>query len=78
MLIGEVSRRSGIPAPTIRFYEEQQLVIKTTRALLPALRSRIAAMHPHDLPELLVLAVEDGAPAYLEWVRREAGHTPTG
>jgi periplasmic divalent cation tolerance protein len=58
--------------------EERQVMIKTTRALLPAVRSRIAATHPYDLPELLVLAVEDGAPAYLEWVRRETGNSPTG
>ena len=32
MLIGEVARRSGIPAHTIRFYETQQLVSSPARA----------------------------------------------
>ena len=32
MLIGEVAERSGIPAHTIRFYEEQRLVSKPVRA----------------------------------------------
>src|SRR5688572_18827173 len=32
MLIGEVARRSGVPAPTIRFYEEQKLVSRAARS----------------------------------------------
>jgi periplasmic divalent cation tolerance protein len=48
---------------------ERQLVIKTTRERLPAVRERLAALHSYELPELIVLAVSDGSPAYLEWVR---------
>ena len=32
MLIGEVARRSGIPTHTIRFYEEEKLVSRPSRA----------------------------------------------
>jgi periplasmic divalent cation tolerance protein len=51
---------------------EQQLVIKTARARLAALEEQLAQLHPYDLPELLVLNVEDGDPAYLSWVLTEA------
>jgi periplasmic divalent cation tolerance protein len=54
---------------------EHQLVIKTVRARLAAVRERIAQLHPYDLPELLVVAVEDGDPAYLSWLQAEADPT---
>jgi periplasmic divalent cation tolerance protein len=47
---------------------ERQVVIKTVRALLPALAARLGALHPYDLPEFLVLDVEGGE-AYLRWIR---------
>ena len=51
--------------------EESQLVIKTTRGALEALEARIGALHPYEVPEFLVLAVDDGGRRYLEWVRTE-------
>ena len=50
---------------------EQQLIIKTTRGRVPALQSRLAALHPYELPEFLVLAVADSSSAYFEWVGTE-------
>src|SRR5262249_52557588 len=47
---------------------ERQLVIKTTRDRLPALEARVKALHSYELPELIVLSVEGGSQAYLEWV----------
>lgn len=47
---------------------ERQLVIKTTRAAVPALKAAIAELHPYDVPELLILGVADGAESYLEWI----------
>ena len=47
---------------------EALLVIKTERRLVPELKVRLPELHPYDVPELLVLPVEDGLPAYLEWV----------
>ena len=44
---------------------ELQLLIKTRRARLPALREWIAAHHPYEVPELLALAIEGGGAAYL-------------
>ncbi|MCD9030446.1 divalent-cation tolerance protein CutA [Luteimonas sp. Y-2-2-4F] len=51
--------------------EEVQLLIKTTRARLPALRDRLAELHPYEVPELIACEVAGGLPAYLDWIARE-------
>lgn len=51
---------------------EQQLVIKTTAASLPALEARIRQLHPYDLPEFLILR-PGGSEAYLRWVGESVG-----
>jgi periplasmic divalent cation tolerance protein len=48
---------------------ERQLVIKTTAARLPDLERRLQEMHPYDLPEFLVIPVDQGGADYLKWVR---------
>jgi periplasmic divalent cation tolerance protein len=52
---------------------ERQLVIKTTRGRLDALRERLHELHTHDVPEFLVLSVEDGSSAYLHWMSESTG-----
>ncbi len=52
---------------------EALLVLKTERRLVPALKERLPALHPYDVPELLVLPVEDGLAAYLAWIRDSLG-----
>ena len=47
---------------------EQQLVIKTTPARVPALEARLRDLHPYEVPEFLVLPVSAGSDAYLRWV----------
>ena len=54
---------------------EWQVVIKTTRTRLDALRSRLHGLHPYDVPEFLVLAVREGSDAYLRWIS-ESVHGP--
>lgn len=49
---------------------ERQVVIKTTRARLPEVKARVAALHSYELPELLVLPIAGDA-AYGEWVSAE-------
>jgi periplasmic divalent cation tolerance protein len=46
---------------------ERQVVIKTTRASLAALQTRLRALHPYELPEFMVLSAEASAP-YAAWV----------
>lgn len=55
--------------------EECAATIKTTRARWPALRARVLQLHPYQVPELVLLAVEDGHAPYLAWVETSA--TPT-
>jgi periplasmic divalent cation tolerance protein len=47
---------------------EELLVCKTTLDRVEALAARIAAIHPYDLPEVLVLDVTAGSGPYLDWV----------
>jgi periplasmic divalent cation tolerance protein len=49
--------------------DEVPLLVKTTAARWPALRERLRALHPYDVPEMLVLPAADGWPDYLAWVR---------
>jgi periplasmic divalent cation tolerance protein len=51
--------------------DEVPLLVKTTAARWPALRERLRAIHPYDVPEMLVLRSTDGWPGYLDWVRSE-------
>jgi periplasmic divalent cation tolerance protein len=48
---------------------EALLVIKTRAERYPALQQRVLELHPYSVPEVLALAVEAGAPAYLLWVQ---------
>jgi len=48
---------------------ERQVLVKTVRDKVPMLKARLAALHPYDVPELLVLPVAEGGEAYLAWVR---------
>ena len=50
---------------------EVLLLMKTRMELMPALKVRIAELHPYEVPEVLVLPVTDVADAYGQWVRRE-------
>jgi periplasmic divalent cation tolerance protein len=52
---------------------EHQLVIKTARARIPALRQRLHELHPYEVPEFIVLAVAEGSEGYLRWVRDSVG-----
>ena len=52
---------------TVEREAERQLVIKTTRERLPQVEARLRALHPYELPELIVLSAEAGE-AYGAWV----------
>ncbi len=47
---------------------EYQVIVKTTAVRLDELQARICELHPYEVPELLVLRVEGGDEAYLNWV----------
>lgn len=53
---------------TVEREPERQLVIKTTRARAQEVETRVRELHPYELPEFLVVAVDSGSAAYLDWV----------
>ena len=56
---------------------EVVVILKTTADARAGLLRKAKQIHPYDVPELLVLPVEDGDADYLAWVAREtAGGTP--
>ncbi len=50
---------------------EYQLLIKASAARKAALMERLTELHPYEVPELLVLNVDDGLPAYLQWLKTD-------
>jgi periplasmic divalent cation tolerance protein len=44
------------------------LLIKTHVEKLAALEAALLRLHPYDVPEFLVLAVDQGSEAYLKWL----------
>ncbi len=50
---------------------EVPLIIKTTRAAFPALQAAITELHPYEVPEIIALPIEQGLPAYLNWLLTE-------
>jgi len=47
---------------------ERLLVIKSSRALFPALKTALEKAHSYETPEALALPVLDGAANYLSWL----------
>ena len=51
--------------------EEQLLIVKTTRERFDALRERIVALHPYELPEVIALDVTAAHAPYLAWIEAQ-------
>jgi periplasmic divalent cation tolerance protein len=69
-----VNRLSGVTSTYFwdgRLQDDAEilLIIKTTAARQAELAARLKALHPYELPELVVLPVTGGNEAYLQWVR---------
>jgi len=47
---------------------EYVLMIKTTAAKIEALRERMMKLHLYELPEFVILPIEGGSEAYLQWI----------
>lgn len=54
---------------------EALILLKTTADEVARLVERVVALHPYDVPEVLVLPVEAGHAAYLRWVAESTGGT---
>ncbi len=53
--------------------QEALLLLKTTRDRFEALRARVVALHPYQLPEVIALAVDTGSAPYLAWIAGATG-----
>jgi periplasmic divalent cation tolerance protein len=51
---------------------EVLLVAKTAASRCRELAMRVEALHPYELPEIVVLPVEGGSERYLDWVLSES------
>ncbi len=49
------------------------LLMKTTEASLEAVKREVLALHSYSCPGLSVVPIEDGNPAFLEWIATETG-----
>jgi len=47
---------------------EWLLIIKTTAAAFLQVGHAIEELHSYEVPECICLNIEDGSPAYLEWI----------
>jgi periplasmic divalent cation tolerance protein len=54
---------------------EVLVVFKTVERRVAELIERVRALHPYDVPELLVLNVADGNPSYIGWVQESVVST---
>lgn len=50
---------------------EVVLMIKTSAVRYPALETRLAALHPYEVPEIIALPIAAGLPTYLNWLAAE-------
>ncbi|CAI5498285.1 unnamed protein product [Closterium sp. Naga37s-1] len=56
---------------------EELLIVKTRRALLPSIQEHLKGNHPYDVPELIALPIVGGSEAYLKWLHDNAPVPPT-
>ncbi len=57
---------------------ESLLLLKTAADQLPALEVRLQELHSYETPEFLVLEIEAGSHAYLEWLNASVGSANLG
>jgi periplasmic divalent cation tolerance protein len=53
--------------------QEWLLIIKTTATAVHRIKEAIVELHSYDLPECIVLAIEDGSAGYLQWIGESVG-----
>ena len=51
--------------------QECSALLKTTRDRYSEIEARLLELHPYENPELLMVPIEGGAKAYLQWVQDE-------
>lgn len=54
---------------TLETASETQVILKTSADRVTELVRRVTELHPYEVPECVAVPVQDGLPAYLDWVR---------
>jgi periplasmic divalent cation tolerance protein len=62
----------------VDFANEFLLVIKTTADLFERVRDAIKELHSYELPECISVSIEDGSPAYLQWMQESVATAKGG
>lgn len=57
---------------------EVVMLLKTRQSRVEALGTRLAELHPYEVPELIAVTLEAGLPSYLAWVRDETAGADEG
>ncbi len=57
----------------VHWDSEFLLIVKTTSVSLEKVRDYVLKAHSYDLPELIAFQIDDGSPAYMEWIRDSIG-----
>jgi periplasmic divalent cation tolerance protein len=60
---------------TIERGEEAVMIIKTRASLAEGVRAAVKELHSYTTPAILVLPIEGGEPAYLDWLMQETDRT---
>jgi periplasmic divalent cation tolerance protein len=53
--------------------EEFLLMIKTTDARSADIKAALRELHSYDLPECVVISMQDGSAEYLKWIEQSVG-----
>ena len=56
---------------TVESTEEIPVLIKTQRQHFERVEQLIKLMHPYELPEVIMVPISGGLPAYLQWISDE-------
>lgn len=62
----------------VDFANEFLLVIKTTADQFEQIRDAIKELHSYELPECISISIEDGSPAYLQWMEESVASAKGG
>lgn len=49
---------------------ENLLIIKSRRSLYSEIEAKIKALHPYELPEIIMVTLDAGLPDYLNWINQ--------
>src|ERR1700694_5084076 len=52
------------------------LLVKTVQSRPQAVQEYVRQNHPYELPEILEVAIDDGMPRYLQWLRDSVRDRP--